>query len=422
MVVLWISIAGIAITLLLFGIFKIWQGLQLREDEDEAEIKRAIASKYGTKDEAAIRVLRLLSDRIAMHRLYDELSLFVQPKDEERREYPILTELRSAELGVLARITLPRQMSFDYFQRRLEGAGDFFEDAIYTNLSSKAIGKAEIEIITREAGADDVSLADLPSPTENLAYFAESWSGSPVAFSPLSHHTLISGVTRSGKSQAAMAILMQVTKMPTPVRIVGIDPGHGLLLPFANQSHIHLGSSPKTVSEFGETLGWVIEEMERRFALFCKLKRAKLQRSDLTTNMPALIVVIDELQSVMEALNGLGRAERDRIQSDLSRILREGSKGMIHVLAIQQRAEAKVVADRAQYTRKIAFRQDNPDGVKMMLPSASASQVETLLHAQTGRGYMSDPENQIQGITVPFFTEQTYILAIESALRGGTNE
>lgn len=398
------------------GLFCGWIGVILLEEEQRQEERDTVSRRYGVRDLPTVEVIRLLENRVQMEEIFQGVKLFVS-REGESPQYPKLENLEVTGLGVVADFTLPQSIDFKSFEQKLARSGNIFETAYYTNVSSSAIGRARIEVRTRQPGEDDVTLEQLPSPTRENVYFAESWTGTPVAFSPFQHHTLVSGVTRSGKSRALMTILMQVTEMPTPVVICGIDPSYGLLTPFSPHPEISLGTSKESLLKFGETLEKVTTELDRRFGLFLELKRSKIEVGDLSDELPAILIVIEELQSFIDGLNGLPKASKDKITRDLSRILREGSKGMVHVLAVQQRAEAKIVDDRAQYSRRIVFRQDNADGAKMALPTATGSQVETLLEMKSGRAFLLEPGHDVIGLTTPDFDEATYYEVIARNLK-----
>lgn len=398
------------------GVFCSWTGSLMAEEEARQDEFDAIRRKYGVRDLPTIEVIQLLESRGRMEEIFHGVSLSVAREGEAPR-YPKLENIEVTGLGVVADFTLPQSIDFKSFEHKLARSGNIFETAYYTNVSSAAIGRARIEVRTRQPGEDDLTLDHLPSPTSEQVFFAESWTGTPVGFSPFQHHTLVTGVTRSGKSRALMAILMQVTEMPTPVTVCGIDPSYGLLTPFASQPDITLGTSKESLLKFGETLDRVTSELDRRFNLFLELRRSKIEVGDLSDELPAILIVIEELQSFIDGLNDLPKASKAKITRDLSRILREGSKGMVHVLAVQQRAEAKIVEDRAQYSRRIVFRQDNTDGAKMALPAASSSQVETLLEMKPGRAFLLEPGHDVTGLTTPDFDEATYFEVIARNLR-----
>lgn len=190
-----------------------------------------------------------------------------------------------------------------------------------------------------------------------------------LEFDPCSGHTVLSGATRSGKSVGSYTMLALTARLPR-VQIVGIDPSSILLHPHSIErpTDFALGTSPESLDKAVDLLRTLEKIMDDRTVRLLTLGKDKLSVSDMSDESPAILLVLEEYAGFLSSFGNSkeGKANREECIRIIGRILREGAKVLIHAFTIIQRPEANILHDRAQYARRISYRLDNADSVKML--------------------------------------------------------
>ena len=214
--------------------------------------------------------------------------------------------------------------------------------------------------------------------------------GEPLDLDPHQLHTVVSGATRSGKS-AFCYIYLASCAFDARVAVVGSDVSSILLAPFASASGwvacggedltAHLAVFQRCISLMTTRLSWLLAH-----------RRDKLAPED---DFVTVIVVLEEFSGLLaaaEAHDAIHKGERvaPMIRLLVGRLLREGAKVSILVFSVLQRPEAAILFDRAQYGRRISFRLDNADSVRMLFDTPTPDQTVELTNAVAGVGLIHE--------------------------------
>lgn len=175
-------------------------------------------------------------------------------------------------------------------------------------------------------------------------------------------HLLIGGTTGSGKSVSINAMIMSILMRATPaeVRFIMIDPKRVEFTPYNGIPHLYVPvvTEPR---EAASALSWGVAEMERRLKVFSGVGarnigqyNAKVQQGSLeddqATEMPYIVIIIDELADLMM---NVGK----EVEFSISRIAQLARAAGIHLIVATQRPSTNVVTGliKANITNRIAF-------------------------------------------------------------------
>jgi len=116
-------------------------------------------------------------------------------------------------------------------------------------------------------------------------------------------HVLIAGQTGSGKSVCINAFLSSLLfrASPAEVKLVLVDPKRVEMTHYAHIPHL-LTPVVTDLKEVVSVLGWVLEEMERRYKIFAEAGTRNIDRYNETLGfqaLPYIVLVVDELAEVM---------------------------------------------------------------------------------------------------------------------------
>ena len=184
-------------------------------------------------------------------------------------------------------------------------------------------------------------------------------------------HLLIGGTTGSGKSVSINAMIMSILMRATPaeVRFIMIDPKRVEFTPYNGIPHLYVPVVTEA-KEAASALAWGVAEMERRLKVFSKVGarnigqynakvHAALENAEaadepvpeeLATQLPYIVIIIDELADLMM---NVGK----EVEFSISRIAQLARAAGIHLLVATQRPSTNVVTGliKANITNRIAF-------------------------------------------------------------------
>lgn len=191
-------------------------------------------------------------------------------------------------------------------------------------------------------------------------------------------HLLIAGSTGSGKSEFinSLVISMIYKYGPDHVRFVLVDPKGVELSVYNGSSHLLI---PQTVTEVKSALAsldYLIEEMERRYALFrqcsvVSLREYNAKAESLSqTPLPYLVFVADEFADIM-AVN------KKEFEVKLIRLAQKSRGAGIHVVLATQRVDLSVISGsiKAVVPSRVAFRVCSVYDSQIVLGSGGADKL-----------------------------------------------
>ncbi len=172
-------------------------------------------------------------------------------------------------------------------------------------------------------------------------------------------HLLIAGSTGSGKSIALNTMLVSLLCKRTPdeMRLVLIDPKRLEFASYADIAHL-LFPIVTDPQEASPVLGWVVQEMERRYEQMaaCGVRNVSdynrcTKHASHTDPLPYIVVVIDELADLMMTA---GREVEDLI----TRITQMARAAGIHMIVATQRPSVDVITGliKVNFPSRISFR------------------------------------------------------------------
>ena len=203
-------------------------------------------------------------------------------------------------------------------------------------------------------------------------------------------HLLVAGSTGTGKSVCLNSIIVGLTcrLSPEELRLILIDPKRLEFSIYENIPHL-LFPVVNDATQSPEALGWVIEEMERRYLILSKqnvrniIEYRELAKKKDLEQLPFITVVIDELADLMM----VGGRE---IETQIARIAQMSRAAGIHLIVATQRPSVDVITGliKINFPTRISFRVSSKVDSRTILDSTGA---EKLL----GRGDMlyMDPTN-----------------------------
>lgn len=237
--------------------------------------------------------------------------------------------------------------------------------------------------------------------------------GSDVFLEPFaSYHTLISGMTRSGKSSLVYGYLSNLSNLkPLKIKLCGVDPT-GVLFSAIGSSGLGGDSlrvsTLQDVDAIKEKTHLLVEEMDRRINLLLSLRRDKFDYEDFTEKFPLLLVLYEEFPGLVNSLKIsdalLKPADRvlPRFLADLQRLCFEGLKVGIRIYLICQRGSAETIGSnlRSQLDQKISFRQRGDSfGMLHRLTPEQIKQGERFL---PGQAFLDTPGQDLKKFRADF--------------------
>ncbi|WP_075334790.1 FtsK/SpoIIIE domain-containing protein [Pseudonocardia sp. Ae717_Ps2] len=230
-------------------------------------------------------------------------------------------------------------------------------------------------------------------------------------------HTIVQGVTRSGKSVWTYSLLAQLAADPL-VTICGSDPTGLLWRPFAGTRHAALQVSGVDDPGAHEALlQALVADMDARIAAM----PADRDTVAITTDQPLRVVVLEELAALYRVADSASTTKDPigkRIRALIGRLLAEGAKAGYRLVLIVQRAEAAIVGafERAMCSLRISFRTDNRASVELLHPGAPAELADQHTVARPGVALLSAPGEELVRFRAPYLGGYPeYVAAVRSA-------
>lgn len=176
-------------------------------------------------------------------------------------------------------------------------------------------------------------------------------------------HLLIAGATGAGKSVCINTIIASILTQATPddVRLLMVDPKMVELNMYNGIPHL-LSPVVIEVDKVVSLLKNAINEMERRYRLFSqlgvrnldgyrKLRKQKFEQGDTSlNNLPAIVIIIDELADLM-------MAAPEEVEGMICRLAQLARATGIHLVVATQRPSVDVITGliKANIPTRISF-------------------------------------------------------------------
>ena len=206
-------------------------------------------------------------------------------------------------------------------------------------------------------------------------------------------HLLVAGTTGSGKSVCINGLICSVlyTKTPKEVRMIMVDPKMVELSLYNGIPHLltPVITEPKKALK---AMNFVVEEMERRMALFSSIGAKKIEEYNekivekglARVKLPYIMVIIDEFADLMLAVG-------KEVETSIKRITAVARFCGIHLVLATQRPSSDVITGviKSNIPTQIAFAVSNSTNSRIIIDQVGA---EKLL----GRGDMlyNNPESR----------------------------
>ena len=206
-------------------------------------------------------------------------------------------------------------------------------------------------------------------------------------------HLLVAGTTGSGKSVCINGLICSVlyTKTPKDVRMILVDPKMVELSLYNGIPHL-LTPVITDAKKALKAMNFVVEEMERRMALFSSIGAKKIEeynekiveRKMAKVKLPYIMVIIDEFADLMLAVG-------KELETSIKRITAVARFCGIHLILATQRPSSDVITGiiKSNIPTQIAFAVSNSTNSRIIIDQTGA---EKLL----GRGDMlyNNPESR----------------------------
>jgi S-DNA-T family DNA segregation ATPase FtsK/SpoIIIE len=223
---------------------------------------------------------------------------------------------------------------------------------------------------------------------EKLCVGIREEDGQPLLLDPLNQpHTLIAGITGSGKSVLMQNLILSIaaTRSPEEAHIYLIDPKYGVdYRPLDELPHVEVGSGgiiddPSTAVQ---VLGGLVEEMNGRYELFKQAKVANIHAYRRATGkpLPTLWIIHDEFADWMQTED-----YKDSVPNIVGRLSVKARAAGIFLLFAAQRPDKDVMPMqlRSQLGNRLILKVDNAGTAEIAMGNKNSG-AERLL----GRGHM----------------------------------
>jgi S-DNA-T family DNA segregation ATPase FtsK/SpoIIIE len=213
-------------------------------------------------------------------------------------------------------------------------------------------------------------------------------------------HLLIAGSTGSGKSIFLHSVILSLIYKSSPeeVRFLMIDPKRIELSVYEGIPYLlhPVVLDPKTATK---ALKWLVDEMERRYALFEEVGARNLDsyNENFEEKLPYIVLIIDELADLMVV-------SLKEVETLLTRLAQMARAAGIHLLVATQRPSVDVITGiiKVNFPARISFQVTSKVDSRTILDTQGA---ERLL----GSGdmlFMPPGSSHLERIHAPFVSEK----------------
>ncbi|HCE45455.1 MAG TPA: cell division protein FtsK [Lentisphaeria bacterium] len=194
-------------------------------------------------------------------------------------------------------------------------------------------------------------------------------SGQPVILDlARAPHLLIAGATGSGKSVCMHSLVTSLLFRFTPseLKLIMVDPKQVEFAMYASLPHL-ITPVVNDSKKVPVALHWGVNEMERRYKIFSKVKSKKLSDFnrreklpepildedgvEIPDKMPVLVIIIDELADIMMT------EAKASVENSIARIAQKGRAAGIHMVVATQTPRKQIITGviKANLPTRIAF-------------------------------------------------------------------
>lgn len=177
-------------------------------------------------------------------------------------------------------------------------------------------------------------------------------------------HLLVTGTTGSGKSVCLNALMVSLIYKYSPeeVRFIMVDPKAVEFEVYEKLPHLLFGEIIKDdVPLTNAMLTWVLNEMERRYSEFSKVKLRDLKsynkkmRAEGGKILPRLVLIIDEFADIM-------LKDKNGVNNKICRLVQKSRAAGIHLVLAAQRPSVDIIEGpiKANLSSRIVFRATAP--------------------------------------------------------------
>ncbi len=261
-------------------------------------------------------------------------------------------------------------------------------------------------------------MAEESSNNENIFVAIKEEDGTPIFLEPHTNpHTLVSGITGSGKSVLIGNIMLYIglTRSPAQSRIYLTDGKQGIdFYPYQNLPHLELGSG-KVITDKDESIelfSTIVEEMENRLSLFKEASADNIRsyRQKTGKEMPTLWVIQDEFTAWM-----IDKEYAEAVTAFVNRIAVQSRATGIFMIFGTQRPDNSVMPMqlRSQLGNRLALKVSDA-GTAEIATGIKNSRAEHLLK----KGHMlAKPDADLIYSQVPFIDKDTEVQPLIELIR-----
>lgn len=213
-------------------------------------------------------------------------------------------------------------------------------------------------------------------------------------------HLLIAGSTGSGKSIFLHSVILSLIYKSPPevIKFLMIDPKRIELSVYEGIPYLlhPVVLDPKTATK---ALRWLVDEMERRYAIFEEVGARNLDsyNKDFEEKLPYIILVIDELADLMITFS-------KEVETLLTRLAQMARAAGIHLLVATQRPSVDIITGtiKVNFPARISFQVTSKVDSRTILDTQGA---ERLLGAGDML-FMPPDSSYLKRIHAPFISEK----------------
>jgi len=213
-------------------------------------------------------------------------------------------------------------------------------------------------------------------------------------------HLLIAGSTGSGKSIFLHSVILSLIYKSTPqeVKFLMIDPKRIELSVYEGIPYLlhPVVLDPKTATK---ALRWLVDEMERRYAIFEEVGARNLEsyNENFEEKLPYIVLIIDELADLM-------LISLKEVETLLTRLAQMARAAGIHLLVATQRPSVDVITGtiKVNFPARISFQVTSKVDSRTILDTHGA---ERLLGAGDML-FMPPGSSHLERIHAPFISEK----------------